>query len=138
MLNARRTLAGEPWDGSSKVSLTVASQEDQAAFLLLDSKGPVSQVGYAPQEDVWGRTKRTGVLRVRRAHGGPPILNGQYVFVRSLGAGAYGRVKLVLNLQDMQLYAVKAISKRTLLGNRRVFATEHDFKVYALPVAMLT
>ncbi len=71
------------------------------------------------KEDGWGRTKRTGVLRVRRAHGGPPILNGQYVFVRSLGAGAYGRVKLVLNLQDMQLYAVKAISKRTLLGNRR-------------------
>jgi len=59
------------------------------------------------------------VLRVRRAAGGPPILNGQYVFVRSLGAGAYGRVKLVLNLQDMQLYAVKAISKRSLLGNRR-------------------
>ena len=59
------------------------------------------------------------MLRVRRAAGGPPILNGQYVFVRSLGAGAYGRVKLVLNLQDMQLYAVKAISKRSLLGNRR-------------------
>ena len=74
------------------------------------------------QEDGWSRrvTKRTGVLRVRRAAGGPPILNGQYVFVRSLGAGAYGRVKLVLNLQDMQLYAVKAISKRSLLGNRCV------------------
>ncbi len=72
------------------------------------------------QEDGWSRrvTKRTGVLRVRRAAGGPPILNGQYVLVRSLGAGAYGRVKLVLNLQDMQLYAVKAISKRSLLGNR--------------------
>lgn len=53
------------------------------------------------QEEWWiqQKTKRTGSLRVRRAGRGPSILNGQYLLIRSLGAGAYGHVKLVLNLQ---------------------------------------
>ena len=35
----------------------------------------------------------------------------QYVVIKTLGQGAYGKVKLCLNAEDHNLYALKLISK---------------------------
>ena len=35
----------------------------------------------------------------------------QYVVVKTLGQGAYGKVKLCLNSEDHHLYALKLVSK---------------------------
>ena len=35
----------------------------------------------------------------------------QYVVVKTLGQGAYGKVKLCLNSEDHNLYALKLVSK---------------------------
>lgn len=39
--------------------------------------------------------------------------------VRRLGMGSFGKVKLVLNLQDMRLYAIKFVSKKHLRSSLR-------------------
>lgn len=43
--------------------------------------------------------------------------------VRQLGEGSYGKVKLVLNLQDMRLYAIKFVSKKHLRSSLRFVPT---------------
>ena len=48
-----------------------------------------------------------------------PVVNKQYLLVKRLGEGAQGKVKLVLNLQDMSLYAIKFISKKHLRSSIR-------------------
>lgn len=40
----------------------------------------------------------------------------QYVVVKTLGQGAYGKVKLCLNSEDHHLYALKLVSKVGGLG----------------------
>ena len=44
----------------------------------------------------------------------------QYIIVGTLGQGAFGKVKLVLNSQDMNLYAVKLLSKGSLMRHERM------------------
>ncbi len=39
----------------------------------------------------------------------------QYVVVKTLGQGAYGKVKLCLNSEDHNLYALKLVSKVSIL-----------------------
>lgn len=56
----------------------------------------------------------------------------QYIIVGTLGQGAFGKVKLVLNTQDMNLYAVKLLSKGSLLRNQRMRTrTASDFQAEA-------
>lgn len=54
---------------------------------------------------------------------------GVVLQVRQLGQGSYGTVKLVLNLQNMHLYAIKFISKRNLRSPIR-FAIHESQSVY--------
>ena len=53
----------------------------------------------------------------------------QYIIVGTLGQGAFGKVKLVLNTADMNLYAVKLLSKGSLMRNQRMRPrTASDFQ----------
>lgn len=53
----------------------------------------------------------------------------QYIIVGTLGQGAFGKVKLVLNTADMNLYAVKLLSKGSLLRHQRMRPrTANDFQ----------
>ena len=53
----------------------------------------------------------------------------QYIIVGTLGQGAFGKVKLVLNTADMNLYAVKLLSKGSLLRHQRMRPrTASDFQ----------
>ena len=38
----------------------------------------------------------------------------KYLVVKAIGSGEFGKVKLVINLTDMQLYALKTVSKARL------------------------
>ncbi|KAK9830087.1 hypothetical protein WJX72_009710 [[Myrmecia] bisecta] len=42
----------------------------------------------------------------------------QYIIIKTIGFGAFGKVKLCLNSQDHRLYAIKLINKATLKRNR--------------------
>lgn len=56
----------------------------------------------------------------------------QYIIVGTLGQGAFGKVKLVLNSQDMNLYAVKLLSKGSLMRHQRMRPrTASDFQAEA-------
>lgn len=56
----------------------------------------------------------------------------QYIIVGTLGQGAFGKVKLVLNSQDMNLYAVKLLSKGSLMRHQRMRPrTPNDFQAEA-------
>lgn len=56
----------------------------------------------------------------------------QYIIVGTLGQGAFGKVKLVLNSTDMNLYAVKLLSKGSLMRHQRMRPrTASDFQVEA-------
>ena len=56
----------------------------------------------------------------------------QYIIVGTLGQGAFGKVKLVLNSSDMNLYAVKLLSKGSLMRHQRMRPrTASDFQVEA-------
>ena len=56
----------------------------------------------------------------------------QYIIVGTLGQGAFGKVKLVLNSADMNLYAVKLLSKGSLMRHQRMRPrTATDFQVEA-------
>lgn len=56
----------------------------------------------------------------------------QYIIVGTLGQGAFGKVKLVLNTEDMNLYAVKLLSKGSLLRHQRMRTrTASDFQAEA-------
>ena len=53
----------------------------------------------------------------------------QYIIVGTLGQGAFGKVKLVLNTADMNLYAVKLLSKGSLMRHQRMRPrTASDFQ----------
>lgn len=56
----------------------------------------------------------------------------QYIIVGTLGQGAFGKVKLVLNSTDMNLYAVKLLSKGSLMRHQRMRPrTASDFQMEA-------
>lgn len=42
----------------------------------------------------------------------------QYVLIKKLGTGSFGKVKLFLNTENNQLYAIKIMKKKTLLKRR--------------------
>lgn len=44
----------------------------------------------------------------------------QYIIMRTLGSGSFGKVKLCMNSQDQQLYAVKLINRQAMLRNSRL------------------
>ena len=47
----------------------------------------------------------------------------QYLIIKQLGSGSFGRVKLCLNLDDNCLYALKVVSKKKL--KRHLLAGKH-------------
>lgn len=44
----------------------------------------------------------------------------EYLIIKDLGSGSFGRVKLCLNVDDNCLYALKVVSKKQM--RRRLFA----------------
>lgn len=63
-------------------------------------------------------TKETSEVIIRRDPEGGNKLVNQYCVMRTIGVGAYGKVKLVLNLEDNQLYAMKILIKSQLKRKR--------------------
>lgn len=57
-------------------------------------------------------------VKVQRDENGSKIVN-QYLLLRTLGIGSYGKVKLALNHEDKLYYAIK-IMKKSILLKRRV------------------
>ena len=60
--------------------------------------------------------QETTELKINHDEVGYKHLN-QYIIIKSLGKGTFGKVKLVLNTLDNQLYAIKVVNKR-LLANK--------------------
>ena len=60
--------------------------------------------------------KETTTLNINHDDVGYKHLN-QYIIIKSLGKGTFGKVKLVLNTLDNNLYAIKVVNKR-LLANK--------------------
>jgi serine/threonine protein kinase len=58
--------------------------------------------------------RQTSQLKVNRDVSGATCIN-QYVMVKTLGRGSYGKVKLCLNTMDGQLYAIKMMNRSYLL-----------------------
>ena len=53
----------------------------------------------------------------------------QYVVVKTLGQGAYGKVKLCLNSEDHNLYALKLVSKVGTTELRSLLRSGDHFEV---------
>jgi len=62
-------------------------------------------------------TKETNTVVIRRDDEGNKYVN-QYLILRTLGHGAYGKVKLVMNSEDNELYAMKTMRKSSLMRKR--------------------
>ncbi|KXZ49935.1 hypothetical protein GPECTOR_19g386 [Gonium pectorale] len=68
----------------------------------------------ASMKGISSLAKETNKLEFCRDASGATVIN-QYVVVKTLGRGAFGKVKLCLNTLDGQLYAVKMINRAHLL-----------------------
>eukprot|EP00898_Chlorokybus_atmophyticus_P006257 jgi/Chlat1/6632/Chrsp482S06106 len=68
-------------------------------------------------------TKETNRLATARDDLGNKYVN-QYIILKVLGRGTFGKVKLCLNVYDGQLFAVKIINKKQLM--RRSIATRRN------------
>lgn len=60
----------------------------------------------------------TTELNMKRDRTGATVIN-QYVVIKTLGQGSYGKVKLVLNTLDGQLYAVKMVLRTGAMASNR-------------------
>ncbi|KAL3157474.1 hypothetical protein ABBQ32_011938 [Trebouxia sp. C0010 RCD-2024] len=68
-------------------------------------------------------------LVVKRASG-RAIVNKQYLVIKTLGSGQYGKVQLVVNVADLQPYAIKTVSKaklRTSIRRIRSSLSRHSY-----------
>ena len=72
----------------------------------------------------WATESVTAVMRLQ----GCTFVN-QYVVVKTLGQGAYGKVKLCLNSEDHNLYALKLVSKVGTTEVRFVLQSAYHFEV---------
>ncbi|GAX78183.1 hypothetical protein CEUSTIGMA_g5625.t1 [Chlamydomonas eustigma] len=66
-------------------------------------------------QDVSSLAKETSCLNFRQDHQTGATFLNQYVVVKTLGRGNFGKVKLCLNMLDERLYAVKMINKAFVL-----------------------
>lgn len=62
-------------------------------------------------------TKETKHVEIRRDSEGNKRVN-QYLVLKNIGQGAYGKVKLVMNSDDKSLFAMKIMRKSTLMRKR--------------------
>jgi hypothetical protein len=88
---------------SGKMSLL---QLQRAIEKIMVSDGEMYAKLQAGLKGINSLARETDNLRVKRDVTGATCIN-QYVVVKTLGRGSFGKVKLVLNTLDGQLYAVK-------------------------------
>lgn len=106
---------------SASSVLSVAATDDpvRAMEKLMLSEPAIQARVLASLRGISSLAKETTAVQMERDATGATVIN-QYVVVKSLGHGTFGRVKLVLNTLDGQLYAVKMVLRRNLLlGGRR-------------------
>ncbi|KAG1654803.1 hypothetical protein FOA52_009176 [Chlamydomonas sp. UWO 241] len=68
----------------------------------------------ASMKGISSLAKETSTLSLKRDTTGATLLN-QYVIVKTLGKGSFGKVKLCLNTMDGRMYAVKMVNRAFLL-----------------------
>eukprot|EP01028_Stygiella_incarcerata_P010952 TRINITY_DN5963_c1_g1_i1.p1 TRINITY_DN5963_c1_g1~~TRINITY_DN5963_c1_g1_i1.p1 ORF type:complete len:562 (+),score=170.45 TRINITY_DN5963_c1_g1_i1:78-1763(+) len=73
-----------------------------------------------PNDDEHAETKVTSVVHFSYDEDGNKMVN-EYVILRLLGRGQYGKVKLAMNMKDNQLYAIKILNKSILKRIRKGF-----------------
>lgn len=73
--------------------------------------------GAEENENNESRTKETTKVTVGRNSHGNKLVN-QYVFIKNLGAGSYGKVKLCVDVVDEKFYAIKVCHKGVLRRRR--------------------
>ncbi|KAK9831205.1 hypothetical protein WJX74_007391 [Apatococcus lobatus] len=109
-----------------------ASQEGEADSKLKRKSGSLASIDSARGADdsVHSRksgrgscTNLAGLVETRKLRvdnlKGVTFVN-QYIIMRTLGSGSFGKVKLCMNSQDQQLYAVKVINRQAMLRNSRL------------------
>ncbi|KAG2494526.1 hypothetical protein HYH03_007293 [Edaphochlamys debaryana] len=103
---------GGPLASPAPVS-NLAALHKAVERLMLQDAGLYSKV-QASMQGISSLAKETSKLEFVRDASGATVIN-QYVVVKTLGRGAFGKVKLCLNTLDGQLYAVKMINRAHLL-----------------------
>ncbi|GLC68350.1 hypothetical protein PLESTF_000681800 [Pleodorina starrii] len=94
-------------------SNSLAALHKAVERLMLQDSGLYAKV-QASMKGISSLAKETNKLEFVRDASGATVIN-QYVVVKTLGRGAFGKVKLCLNTLDGQLYAVKMINRAHLL-----------------------
>ncbi|GLI58969.1 hypothetical protein VaNZ11_000756 [Volvox africanus] len=94
-------------------SSSLAALHKAVEKLMLQDSGLYAKV-QASMKGISSLAKETNKLEFVRDASGATVIN-QYVVVKTLGRGAFGKVKLCLNTLDGQLYAVKMINRAHLL-----------------------
>ena len=93
----------EPTTSSGQMSLL---QLQRAIEKIMVSDGEMYAKLQAGLKGIHSLARETSKLTVARDVTGATCIN-QYVVVKTLGRGSYGKVKLCLNTFDGQLYAIK-------------------------------
>eukprot|EP00878_Enallax_costatus_P030765 GHUV01033553.1.p1 GENE.GHUV01033553.1~~GHUV01033553.1.p1 ORF type:complete len:398 (+),score=129.41 GHUV01033553.1:639-1832(+) len=101
----------EPHSHSGKMSLL---QLQRAIEKIMISDGEMYAKLQAGLKGIHSLARETDRLRVARDVTGATCIN-QYVVVKTLGRGSYGKVKLCLNTLDGQLYAIKMMNRSCLV-----------------------
>ncbi|KAK9849502.1 hypothetical protein WJX84_009237 [Apatococcus fuscideae] len=87
-----------------------SQQPSQFDLSVLQSRSRLNSFSMARTSN---ELRTTTALEVTNA-GGWSIVNKKYLVVKAIGSGEFGKVKMVINLTDMQLYALKTVSKARL------------------------
>uniref|UniRef100_A0A7S3QWW4 cGMP-dependent protein kinase n=1 Tax=Dunaliella tertiolecta TaxID=3047 RepID=A0A7S3QWW4_DUNTE len=81
--------------------------------MILQDKSIAEQV-HSSMRGIVSLAKETNQLELGRDASGATCIN-QYVVVKSLGRGSFGKVKLCLNTMDGQMYAIKMVNRSLIL-----------------------
>lgn len=111
--DGRQNTLGASRSLTSHSSSLVSLQKTVESLMLQDNE--VMRKVQASMRGISSLAKETNKLEVGRDATGATCIN-QYVVVKTLGRGSFGKVKLCLNTLDGQLYAVKV--RRLCKANR--------------------
>mmetsp|Transcript_2849 Transcript_2849/g.5351 ORF Transcript_2849/g.5351 Transcript_2849/m.5351 type:complete len:701 (-) Transcript_2849:72-2174(-) len=73
---------------------------------------------FEPEPQAHVATIETNKVEVEKALKGQMTFVNQYIIIKTLGQGSYGKVKLGLNTNDQNLYAIKIVDKSQLKRKR--------------------
>jgi len=110
--DGRQSLLGVSRSLTTQSSSLVSLQKTVENLMLQDNE--VLRKVQASMRGISSLAKETTKLEVGRDATGATCIN-QYVVVKTLGRGSFGKVKLCLNTLDGQLYAVKMVNRSFII-----------------------